>query len=94
MNYTSIDKNFYAWANSKGYSVQTSYKGEEVRGIVFRSKDNKMQVSLGVIFADSKEVELSIFGGKRLRKKYRGLVIDISSLLDQAESQAKDWLGL
>lgn len=91
--YDAIDADFFSWIESKGHTAQTLYRDEPVRGFELWSKDHSQRVEVGVSQVTGSRVELSVFGGKRKRKKISGSLDQVRDLLDQAEHQALEWLG-
>ena len=87
--YAAIDEQFFTWIHAKGYTAQTRYKDEPVRGFTLWSSDNQKKVEIGVSRVDGDEVELAIYAGKKSQEKIAGKIFEISQLLDASENLAR-----
>ena len=91
-NYSIIDEVLNSWTSSNGYTLQTTLRDEPVRAFEIWSKNQMQKVQVGVSYLDSRYVELTVFDGKRKRKKIRSRVDKFSCLLDEANLLATEWL--
>ena len=93
MNYESIDRELNLWASINGVTIQTRYRDDEVRAFEIWSSDNQQKSQVGVSDLTERDVELTVFDGKRKRKKIRGSLNQIVELLDEAAILARQWTG-
>lgn len=93
MNYDSIDRELNLWASINSVTIQSRYRDDEVRAFEIRSSDNQQKAQVGVSDLTENDVELTVFDGKKKRKKIRGSLDQIMELLDEAASLARQWIG-
>jgi len=93
MNYDSIDKELNLWASINGVTVQTRFRDDEVRAFELWSSDNQQKAQIGISNLTEDNVELTVFDGKKKRRKIRGSLSQFMELLDEAEGLARQWFG-
>lgn len=93
LDYSKIDPEFYRWAHAKGYTVQTRYRDDVVRGFEIWSVDNQEKSEIAISKLTDTDIELVVFDGKKRRERMTASVDDLTKLLDQAERLAKQWIS-
>ena len=93
LDYSKIDRELFQWTSSKGYTVQTQYRDDVVRGFVIWSKDNQKKSEIGITNVTDSLVELVVFDGKRRRERMSSSINEFTCLLDRAERLALQWIA-
>lgn len=92
LDYSKIDSELFRWTSAKGYSVQTQYRDDVVRGFVIWSSDNQKKSEIGITNVTDSFVELVVFDGRKRRARMSSTIDDLSHLLDRAEMLALQWI--
>lgn len=93
LDYSKIDSELFRWTSTKGYSVQTQYRDDVVRGFVIWSSDNQKKTEIGITNVTDSLVELVVFDGRKRRERMSSTIDDLSHLLDRAEMLALQWIS-
>ena len=93
LDYSKIDPELFSWAIAKGYTVQTRYRDDVVRGFEIWSKDNQKKTEIGITGLTDTNVELVVFDGRKQRERMFSSIDDLPTLLDRAEALALQWMA-
>jgi hypothetical protein len=93
MMYEQIDEILIPWLAQKGYQLQTSDRGEEVRAFLIWSPDHQNNAQIGIIGVKKQEIEIGVFDGQRRRERIISPLSELANALDKAERVAKQWIG-
>jgi len=93
MMYEKIDEILIPWLAQKGYQLQTSDRGEEVRAFLIWSRDHQNKAQIGITGVKEQEVEIGVFDGHRRRERIISMLSELAHALDKAEQVAKQWIG-
>lgn len=93
IDYSQIDPELFRWAATKGYTVQTRYRDDEIRSFEIWSDNNQSKSEIGISNIDNGHVEITVFDGKKQRERMESSLYEIVNLLDRAERLALQWIG-
>jgi hypothetical protein len=80
------------WAASRGITIQTQYRDDEVRSFYIWSSDHSRKAHVGVSRINDNDVELTVFDGRKRRQRLSCDPESITSLLEEASELARSWI--
>lgn len=94
MNYQTIDGVIRKWAALHGLHVATMYQDSEVRSVDVVGSDGRSKCQIWIGAPDKEgRTDVNVWNYRNRRTRYQAGGGDLLSILEQAYSQAMEWLS-